>query len=289
MSKRPPVGHEVAGSDSARPAGDGGRAAGAPHAGMTSRASRPIPIVLAAAGSSHPDAGAAYAAMEEAVRAACPGHDVRWAWTSAVARAARRARGEAAPDLAEVLRGRRAAGAARAVVQSLHVGPGEELDRLRNLREPGLDLRIGAPLLADDESIASVAAVMEASLRAAAPNVLAAHGSARGPAFNDALRRLAEPIERRHPDAVLCTLEGAPGAAPLERIRDAARRAGRVHFVPLTFAAGTHVRRDFAGDGPDSWKSRLGVAEATVAPALGERAEIRAIYLRHLAAALAAF
>lgn len=58
-----------------------------------------------------------------------------------------------------------------------------------------------------------------------------------------------------------------------------------IQLVPLLFVAGEHVKKDMAGDGPDSWKSKLeakGFSVKTQPIGLGERADFRKMYLRHI-------
>ena len=50
---------------------------------------------------------------------------------------------------------------------------------------------------------------------------------------------------------------------------------------------GGHIQRDVLGDHPTAWRHRLGDVPLTCAPPLGLQPAILAIYLRHLAAALA--
>lgn len=60
---------------------------------------------------------------------------------------------------------------------------------------------------------------------------------------------------------------------------------GSVLLAPMMLVAGDHACNDMAGDGPDSWKSVLtsqGFEVSCCLQGLGELADIRKIYLRHL-------
>ena len=67
-----------------------------------------------------------------------------------------------------------------------------------------------------------------------------------------------------------------------------AEKAGAVHFVPLMLVAGDHIENDVLGDEPDSWKSLIGVPEASCSQPLGYNAGIRDIFFRHLDTAMTA-
>ena len=75
------------------------------------------------------------------------------------------------------------------------------------------------------------------------------------PALQAALRALSRE------DAFVATVAG--GAAP-EDLLPALRRAPAVRLAPLLLVAGEHARKDMAGDGPASWKSRLAAAGLSV-------------------------
>lgn len=62
-----------------------------------------------------------------------------------------------------------------------------------------------------------------------------------------------------------------------------------VLLAPLLLTGGTHVQEDMAGDGPDSWKSRLEAAGYNVRVSLyglGEYPAFRALYLDKAEAAM---
>lgn len=85
------------------------------------------------------------------------------------------------------------------------------------------------------------------------------------------------------------TIEGYPSLDDtLARIK-ADGRFSKAVLVPLLLVAGEHVHNDIAGDGPESWKSRLAAAgiEARAAfRGLGAYPAIRSLYCAHLDAAL---
>ena len=83
-------------------------------------------------------------------------------------------------------------------------------------------------------------------------------------------------------DLLVGTVEGWPGP---EELLPVLERQGteRVILAPLLLTAGTHVREDIAGPGPDSWKSRLEGAGLVVHPVLeglGRMPQVQELYVR---------
>ncbi|MFW5856335.1 MAG: sirohydrochlorin cobaltochelatase [Planctomycetota bacterium] len=245
-----------------------------------------IPIVLAAFGTTVEPAQKVYDQIEDAVRRRFPDHPVRWGYTAGRVRARLADAGIDAPAPEEALARFARDGAGRAVVQSIHVVPGQMDARLRALHTEGIAVAFGAPLLAADEDRERVARALEAEFRADRLNVVAAHGNDRHPEYNRELLALATRLERARDNVILCSVEGEPGTGKLEAQRDRAVALGGVHVVPLMLVAGDHILNDVLGDEPDAWVQRLGAPEATCAPPLGALAEVQAVFLDHIAAAL---
>ena len=235
----------------------------------------PTAILLAAVGSRHPHAREAYGRILEEFRRRHPQAPVSCVFTSEES---------ALPEALEALG--RNTGIRRVVVQSLHVVPGQEFEKLEGVAAPaGIELRLGRPLLDTAADIEAVAAALRPEFLADGINVLAGHGNRR-PGGNAALVALAEACRQHQDNVRLCTLNGEPGLAPLEEIRTLATGAW-LRFIPLMLVAGAHIRHDVMGDGPESWKSRIGIATATCAAPLGENPRILEIFDRHLREALA--
>jgi sirohydrochlorin cobaltochelatase len=112
--------------------------------------------------------------------------------------------------------------------------------------------------------------------------VIAAHGNGKQPHLNEPLLKLAAMMEADNADVALATLDGPPGVKPFARITGQVAGTGAVHFIPLMIVSGIHVRDDLMGDGEESWKQMLAAREVTIAPALGDLPEIRAILVRHI-------
>lgn len=182
----------------------------------------------------------------------------------------------------EVLAGLCARGARRVLVATTHVADGR-LQRTcaADIAAAGSgfeELRLAAPLLADERDLCAVAAALDEALPARAGRVIALAGH-RGAECEAALSRLEAVLRDRGRHDVLV---GAP--EPL-----AARLDGRpertVLLAPLLMALGHHARRDVLV----GLRARLERAGRSVTPwphALAELPAVRALVIRHALAAL---
>lgn len=238
-------------------------------------------IILAAFGTTVPSARQVYERFESLVRDRLPEHSIRWTFTSSVVRKRLLEEGREILDplstLAQVAR----EGYHNAVVQSLHVTPGEEYTRLLSLVQDGLDVQFGKPLMHKEAAIDRILQLLKAEVRDAAPTVLVAHGNGQSE-FDGWYRLLIDRARLHLPEVILASLEGFPGPEPLERIHHQVTERGDVHFIPLLLVAGDHVINDIMGESEESWKNRLNAQRVSCAPPLGERAEVLEIFLEHL-------
>ncbi|MHB8766069.1 MAG: sirohydrochlorin cobaltochelatase [Deferrisomatales bacterium] len=267
--------------------------AAAVTAGTAAAAPRP-PILLVAFGTSVAEAQAALENVDRRVVAAYPDREVLWAFTSG--RILAKLKGQGRTELfarrvplrsvGEAYAALAAAGHAAAVVQSLHVVPGEEYEELLAVPTQGLAVRYGRPLIQDRAAAAELARVL--SPRFGGPDevtVLCGHGNEHHPRFNELLLALDEHLRATYRNAFLATVDGQPGTdGPLADAR--ATGLTKVVFVPMMVVAGDHVMNDVMGDGPDSWKNRLGL-EARAEPGMGSDDAVVKLFLDRLAAAVA--
>ncbi|MDI6774570.1 MAG: sirohydrochlorin cobaltochelatase [Verrucomicrobiota bacterium] len=241
-----------------------------------------LAIVLAAFGSTVPDTQRTFSAIEEDVRRNFPDSAVVWAFTSRTARKRLEALGKPMPDPQTALDSLRMDGYRDAILQSLHVMPGEEFQKLLALKPQGMNISVGAPLLNEQRDLSDVRNILMAIRRHDRPNIVVAHGNEKQPRLNEPLLKLAAMIEESCADVAVATLNGPPGIEPFARITSQVAETGAVHFIPLMIVSGVHVRDDLMGNGEASWKRMLAAKGATIAPALGDLPEIRAILLRHI-------
>ncbi len=244
----------------------------------------PVPILLVAFGTALDAGRQEYDLVAEVVRRRFPGHPVSWAFTSQLVlkRLAERGEAGASPDAA--LAALREAGYQQVVVQSFHIVPGEQHAALDGIDTAGLDVSIGAPLLASEADIQAVADMLAADAPPGVPTVVVAHGNNSYPEFNEPNLALDRELRKHRPDLVLASLEGTPGVAPLETLAPRAKAVGKAHFLPLLLVAGGHVQRDVMGDTPAAWRHRIGVPQATCGPPVARHPGLLSIFLQHLAA-----
>ncbi|MCA1906403.1 MAG: sirohydrochlorin cobaltochelatase [Desulfarculus sp.] len=274
-------------------------AAPAPAA-ETAKAKSPVPaktaVLLVTFGSSHAGALDQVRLIEPEVRAAHPGVEVAWAYTSAKVRQIMAQRGEKLDSPQEALAKLQARGFTRIVVQSLHVIPGAEFHDLVQEAQAfahhgkGTRVVIGWPLLSDTNDLQALARIM---LRAAAPGrqpdqalVWVGHGTHHpaGVAY-PALAHALSQVDQR---AYLGTVEGYPSFDDvLGQLKASGVKA--IKLMPLLTVLGEHSKQDIAGDDADSWKSRLSAAGFTVTTDLTPVAGYsgaRDLWLGHLAKAM---
>lgn len=264
-------------------------------------------VVIAAFGTSTA-AEATYGVFEARLREALPELEIRWAFTSEVIRERvnerRRAQGrtDLLPSLQQALADLEASGYTKAVVQPLHIFPGQEYEEAVSIasRFPGLRVEIGETLLHRWENVRHV---VEAVSRDFLPpeegcNVLVSHGTplTASPA-NIAYLGLERHLTRTHPNAFLGVVEGIFAAE--DALDSAAACPGsRVRFLPFMYVGGEHLMRDVMGEGA-SWKKVVEAAgkaaEATTVEhqgqtlykGLGFHPEVNDLFLDSLRRALA--
>ena len=256
-------------------------------------------ILLVAYGTRVRAARQAYVSFEARVRARWPGMPVAWGFSSAALRRQLAAQGDPQPSIAEGLASLAAQGVTRVAVQSLHLLAGSEYDSLRQQarQEQGgalgfTEIQVGLPLLASAQDLSQVLSALLATVPPERlprePILLMGHGS-KHPA-DLAYLAAAELLRGLDPRAFIATLEGYPQFTDLlARLVEHPR--GRIWLLPLVAVAGGHVRRDLAGDEPESWASQLRAADFTpVVMAQGclEVPAIAELWLAHLAAILPA-
>lgn len=254
-------------------------------------------ILLAAFGSSAPEARRSLERFGARTAEAFPGLTVRWAFTSGMIRSRLAGEGKKTDSVEKALAKLWFERFTAVAVQSLHVIPGADFDQLTaevgSLAESGkafTSLTIGAPLLATRADAEAAAKALLAHLPPErGPGdavVFMGHGTwHKGDSRYD---DLAEILTSLDPLAFLGTLEHSEGVDELlPRLKDAG--VSRVFLIPLLAVPGYHVLTDMAGDGPDSWASRIRAAGFVCTPVLTGSAEnpgLAAIWLAHLQTAL---
>ncbi|MCD8004520.1 MAG: sirohydrochlorin cobaltochelatase [Oscillospiraceae bacterium] len=226
-------------------------------------------IVMTSFGTSAPQAQEDIAAVEGALAAAAPGYRCVRAFTSPTIRKILAGRGTSVPSMTQALERLRGEGTERVAVQPTHLLYGFEYDRLKTQAQavaPGFQaLRVGRPLLAGTEDILAFAGGLCQTYPAQEGGAVVFMGHGTGHFANAVYPALQTALSLRgREDLFVATVEGWPALEDwLPRL------AGReVRLVPLMLVAGEHAKKDMAGGGPDSWKSRLEGAGCRVSCAL---------------------
>ncbi|MEW6658933.1 MAG: sirohydrochlorin cobaltochelatase [Thermodesulfobacteriota bacterium] len=224
-----------------------------------------VPIVLVAFGTTT-SARQSYALLEEHIRAAFPGREVHWAFSSRMVRDFSRQRhGRKGKGPAEVLEELRARGFEWAVVQSLHLLAGHEFYRLvAEVQTCRLRTAMGLPLLWAPEDYHAFLEALTDRLDVAGDEeaiILAGHGTDHASWVTYlGLQYLLS--QRFGPQVYIGVLEGRPSRQEVvaQVIRSGLKQ---VRLLPLMLVAGRHVQEDLAGP-EDSWKTSLEAAGLTV-------------------------
>ena len=254
-------------------------------------------VLLAAVGTSEPDARGAVARIVDGVKRAFPGADVRLSLTSdAVRRAVLKEGGIVADSPSVALAKMRDDGISSVTVQPLTVIAGEEYDRIASvvgaLRGAGgthafSALHLGAPLLETREDSETIAALLRKEYGGAAGDggvvVFVGHGSRASAA--SAYARLQLAFDDAALPFVIGTLLGRPGLDEVKR-RLAFLNPSKATLAPFMIAAGGHAKNDLAApDDPGSWLSVLskeGYSVNAILKGLGDLDGIPELFASHI-------
>lgn len=257
-------------------------------------------ILLAAFGTSVPEAREALGGIEGRVRKDFPGIEVRWAYTSRIIRAKLAKEGTRIDSPEAALARLMEEGYTHVAVLSLQTIPGEEFHNLA--RNAGLfeqmaggfrKVIVARPLLSshDDMERAAKAVLGHIPGRKAEDTVLLmGHGSAKHPADGLYLA-MNQVFQELDPKAYMGTVEGYPSLDDLlPKLK--AGKSKKVFLVPFMAVAGDHAQNDMAGEEPDSWKSVLkknGFTSEAVLRGTIQNSKVVDIWIDHLKAALEHF
>nr|WP_321467247.1 sirohydrochlorin cobaltochelatase [uncultured Desulfobulbus sp.] len=256
-------------------------------------------ILLVTFGTSIDRAKASFDNIDKQVKAAFPGVEVRWAYTSKIIRHKLAKQGTMIDSPEVALARLMDDGYTKVAVQSLHMIPGAEFHEINvNARlfaqmAGGFDsLQVSMPLLVGDEGMEEALKIVKEQVvpkerKAGEAVVLMGHGTHHpSDAIYSAMMYKAQKMD---PNFFVGTVEGHP---TFDEVRDAlvAKKIKKVYLVPFMTVAGDHAMNDMAGDEPDSWKSQLdavGIKSVPVMKGLGEVDAIDAMWIAHLKDAMA--
>lgn len=229
------------------------------------------------------------APVAEALADAFAGLPCAEAYTSAWVREHLAKRGIASTSLGEALASLADEGVTRAIVQPGLIVCGDAWDKLaaeaQALAERFPDgLLLGRPLLADEQDQEEMAEALAEAFPGRTFHSFALVGHGTKGVADAAYAGVVEALHTAgRTDFALGLMEGTPDADEVAKklVRNGTHSAT---IVPLMLTAGSHVRRQLAGEGAASWTSRLNVAgiatDCTLA-GLGSLPGVSAIFVRH--------
>ena len=201
-------------------------------------------------------------AVEEAMEKAFPDYSVRRGFTAnIIIEHIQRRDGEVIDDVNEALDRAKANGVKNLLVQPTHLMNGYEYgDLVKDLEKRAGDfesVKIGAPLLTDDEDFTKVA---QAMVYAAAEyddgkTAICYMGHGTEAASNSIYAKMQKVLtDAGHSNYFIGTVEAAPAVEDVLKLVKAGKYE-RVVLRPMMIVAGDHANNDMAGDDEDSWKS----------------------------------
>ncbi len=255
-------------------------------------------IVVASFGTTFDDERAAsIESVENKIKAAFPGYEVRRAFTSKIIMKRLGERGIYVDSLEQALEKLHKEGYKEVVVQTTLFTPGEEYDNkilaVVNQYAKSFDkLTIGRPAVTFDgangtpndyaiaaKALKSQLPVLQLPDRAV---VFMGHGSPNH--VNPIYSGLQEQFDKMGISAVIGVVE--PTGPTIEDVQAALQERGikRVILMPLMLVAGDHANNDMAGDEEDSWKTILladGYQVESYLHGLGANSAFQDIYVQH--------
>lgn len=229
-------------------------------------------------------------ASEQVLSKAFPDHDLKRAFTSQkIIKIMRERDGIEVDSVQEAAEKIHQDGYREVLAQPLHVLNGSEYhDLLRDLTPNASKfekLVVGSPLLSNPDDYLSLVEAVADELPDPGKGeavVLMGHGSdhpanAAYPALDYTFK--SQGYKQVH----IGTVEGFPGIDDVCRLLEE-DDVNKVFLIPLMVVAGEHAKNDMAGEGQESWKSRLESAGYQVEArliGLGEMAGVQRMYVDH--------
>lgn len=257
---------------------------------------RPVILVVSFGTSYNDNRELSIGAIEADIQAAYPDWEVRRAFTAqTIIDILAERDGIETDNVISAMDKLVAEGVKQVIIQPTHLMHGYEYDDVIAEIEPYADqferFAVGEPLLSSYEDFEAVIDALLADNEHAGDEEVAlvymGHGTEHF--ANAAYSQLEGMMHAEgYENAFVGTVEGFP---TLESTMSqlTAYGAKKVVLQPLMVVAGDHANNDMAGDEEDSWKTALteaGYEVECVLEGLGQNAEIRAIYVDHVRAAI---
>jgi sirohydrochlorin cobaltochelatase len=205
-----------------------------------------------------------YHYLESRIAQRFPGCQIHWAFSSPTVRRGAASTTTPLPSLADIVSELRNPG--RIVIQSLHVLPGHEFDRIvTESHKLPVPTALGVPLLHEPSDFSRVAKSLKDLITASKQEaaLILAHGT-------DHPSRASYPLlqkilhEQIGPQVFFTTIEkpAEPPELIIQKIHEAGYR--KVFCIPFLLVAGMHVLKDINGDHQSSWRNLLKVKQIEI-------------------------
>ena len=248
-------------------------------------------LVVVSFGTSVDVAFPAITNVEDKLKSAFPDHDFFRAFTSKmIIRKLARTRNIVISSPEEVFEKLVAGNYEEVICQPTHIIPGLEYEKMLDMILPYKDdfksFCIGKPLLTTEEDYEKVAEIVMQQVPCPLPEdeafLLMGHGTRHAA---DRTYNKMEHVLRDlgYNNAFIGTVEGFPEADYIRR-RFVRKGIRKVYMMPLLIVAGDHARNDLAGDGEDSWQSRMerdGYETEVILKGIGEIDAIAGLFVEH--------
>lgn len=264
-------------------------------------------ILLVTFGTNVTTAASAFNNLEQRVKTAYPGIELRWAYTAKTIRNTLTKQGICIDSPITALAKLQDEGYTRVAVQSVHILPGQEFYDLVNVVDNMLHfqgssgkhfqsrigkfgfekLSLGTPLLYNFDDYTNVVEAIDSYIPTDPHHalVLAGHGS--GHHSFSAYGCLNDMLRQSKKNVFLGTVEGYPSLTEVKKDLSISN-FNKITIFPFMNIAGEHAVKDIAGNHSDSWLSQLSEQYEVQVELTGllDNPSIVDIYLKHLAEAL---
>lgn len=245
------------------------------------------PIVITAFGTTS-RARATYSLLDARIKQHLPNREIIWAYSSRLVGKRLQERDNITIQRPhEVLKQLVQKGHTHAILQSLHLLPGNEFHRLHHeVRQVDINCSLGMPLLCSPTDYHAVAEVLAPLIRSQKPDtaiLVIGHGTYH-PTWTAYLALETLLRQRFGPQIFVGVVEKYPSS---EMVVNTVIQNGysKVFILPFFLVAGIHYRRDILGDSSNSWTNRLqrqGVKVETFDQGLGMQPGTSDLVVRHI-------
>lgn len=239
-----------------------------PHGLVLLQDRRKPVIALIADGSADRPGEKVLEKFDTRIRDRFPDHDVVWGIQAVYMFAALKARGQnwyfdrqvPLMGAGTLLSQLAAAGREKVAMQFLMTSESSFSREAMKANTYGMEVKYAMPFLSHQENITGIVKALgpEFGDGRETATVFAGHGALKDFEFNECYLAIDRILRANYRNAFLATLHGPPG---VDGVIEEVKKSGckKVKFISLMITGGGHITDDIMGDGPESWKSRIGL------------------------------